>query len=117
MTQITISGHHIEVTEGLTSAVNNKFQKLLNRYPDITSINVYLSVEKHEQTAEGVIHFLGQDLVAKAKADDLYTALADLKPKLDGLLKKRKATIKDHARERIDIAQEELADDALDEAI
>lgn len=112
MTQITISGHHIEVTEGMASAVHSKFEKVLNRYSEITSFNVYLSVEKHEQTAEAVVHFLGQDLVAKAKAEDMYVALADLKPKLDSLLEKRKATIKAHAREKIDLAQESVLEEA-----
>ena len=110
MTQITITGHHIEVTEAMTSAVQNKLGKLQARYSDITSFNVYLSVEKHEQTAEAVVHFLGQDLVAKAKSDDMYAAVADLKPKLDSLLEKRKATVKDHNHTKIEAAEEPEAE-------
>ena len=112
MNQINITGHHIEVTEAMTSAVQAKLEKLLTRYSDITSVNVYLSVEKHEQTAEAVVHFLGQDLVAKAKSDDMYTAVADLKPKLDVLLQKRKATVKDHHHAKIEVAEELEAEES-----
>ena len=59
--QINITGHHVEVTEGLEQGVNKNLKKLTNHFPDIESINVILTVEKHEQVAEGIVHFLGQD--------------------------------------------------------
>lgn len=93
---INITGHHVEVTEGLKTAVNNSLNKLIKHYPDIENVNVILTVEKKEQVAEAKVHFLGQDLVATASAHDLYIAIGDLKMKLDTLLQRRKATVKSH---------------------
>ena len=97
---INITGHHVEVTEGLEQAVNKNLKKLTKHFPDIESINVILTVEKHEQVAEGIVHFLGQDLVAKASSDDMYKSLAELKDKLESLLQKRKATVKSHSHQK-----------------
>lgn len=93
---INLTGHHVEITDGLKTAAQNSLNKLIKHYPDIESINVILTVEKKEQIAEAKVHFLGQDLVATASANDLYIAIGDLKPKLESLLQKRKATIKSH---------------------
>jgi putative sigma-54 modulation protein len=106
MTQITIAGHHVEVTESMTEAVNSKLQKVLNHYPEITTLKVFLSVEKRSQTAEVVAHYLGQDLVAKATSEDLYAALTDLKSKLETSLKKRKATVKSHQSEKLELDED-----------
>lgn len=93
---INITGHHVDITEGLSTSVNNTLNKLIKHYPDIESVGVILTVEKKEQIAEAKVHFLGQDLVATASSQDLYTSIADLKMKLDALLQKRKATVKSH---------------------
>lgn len=109
---INITGHHVEITEGLKTAVNNSLNKLIKHYPDIESVNVILTVEKKEQIAEAKVHFLGQDLVATASSQDLYISIGDLKMKLEALLQKRKATIKSHPHvkpENADTADSDLA--------
>lgn len=98
--RINITGHHIEVTDGLRSAVDSSFNRLMKHYPDIDRIDVVLTVEKNEQMAESIVHFLGQDLVAKASADDLYTAISDLKGKMESLLQKRKSIMKSHSNKK-----------------
>ena len=50
--QISITGHHVEVTDGLKSAVHHTLDKLIKHYPDIENLNVILRVEKKEQIAE-----------------------------------------------------------------
>jgi len=94
---INITGHHVDITEGLNTAVNNTLNKIIKHYPDIESVDAILTVEKHEQKAEAKVHFLGQDLVATASSQDLYTSIADLKNKLEALLQKRKSTVKSHS--------------------
>ncbi len=109
--QINITGHHVEITDGLNQAVNKSLKKLISHYPDIENINVILTVEKHEQLAEGIVHFLGQDLVAKAKTDEMYKSIAELKGKLETLLQKRKATIKSHPHVKPESAESESEDE------
>ena len=98
--RINITGHHIEITEGLKSAVTGSFDKLIRHYADIDRVDVVLTVEKNEQSAEAIVHFLGQDLVARASSNDLYSSINDLKTKMESLLKKRKATIKSHGNRK-----------------
>ncbi len=98
--QINISGHHIEVTDSLKTAIHSKLKKLSTHYPDIESAHIYLNVEKHEQTAEAIVHYFGQDLVAKAKSEDLYQSIGDLSHKLESLLQRRKQTVKGHGHSR-----------------
>lgn len=98
--RINITGHHIDITDGLKSAVDSSFNKLTRHYPDIDRVDVVLTVEKKEQVAEAIVHFLGQDLVAKASTADLYSSIADLKGKMETLLQRRKATVKSHSNKK-----------------
>lgn len=107
---INITGHHVEVTEGLKTAVNSSLNKLIKHYPDIENVNVILTVEKKEQVAEAKVHFLGQDLVATASAHDLYIAIGDLKMKLETLLQRRKATVKSHPHIKPEAVEAESAE-------
>ena len=88
--QITISGHHVEITDALREVVNNKLEKQERHYDQITSITVTLSVEKQRQMADASLHIAGADLVANAAHDDMYTAIDQLTDKLDRQLIKHK---------------------------
>lgn len=88
--QITLSGHHVEITDALRDIVNNKLEKLERHYDQITSINVTLSVEKLRQKADASLHIAGADLVANAEHEDMYTAIDQLIDKLDRQLIKHK---------------------------
>ena len=98
--QINVTGHHIELTDGLHDAVIQKCKKVTSHYPDISTINVILTVDKNSQTAEATTYFLGQDIVAKASADDLYAAITDMGSKLQASLYKRKQIAKSHSHDK-----------------
>ncbi|MEL0086575.1 MAG: ribosome-associated translation inhibitor RaiA, partial [Halieaceae bacterium] len=44
--QLTVSGHHIEITDALRDHVSEKFRKLQRHIERITNIDVTLIVEK-----------------------------------------------------------------------
>lgn len=94
--QVNISGHHVEVTEAIESYINTKFERLLHHNDFITSINVFVSVEKLVQKAEASIHVSGKDIFADAESEDLYTAIDALTDKLDRQLIKHKEKLKSH---------------------
>ncbi|MCV6623150.1 MAG: ribosome-associated translation inhibitor RaiA [Cellvibrionaceae bacterium] len=94
--QITISGHHVDVTEAMHDYVNNKLEKLSRHHDRITSTNVILSVDKLIQKAEATIHVSGKDLFADASHEDMYTAIDQLSDKLDRQLIKHKEKIRAH---------------------
>ena len=88
--QITISGHHVEVTTALRDYVSEKVERLTRHANKITSINVILSVEKLIHQAEATIRFEGGEVFANADSDDMYAAIDLLTDKLDRQVIKHK---------------------------
>jgi putative sigma-54 modulation protein len=94
--QMTISGHHLDVTDPIREYVTSKFSKLERHYDHINSTTVILSVEKLSQKAEATIHVSGGELFANAEHEDLYAAIDALSDKLDRQLIKYKEKHRDH---------------------
>ncbi|GAB3372094.1 ribosome-associated translation inhibitor RaiA [Spongiibacter taiwanensis] len=88
--QITVSGHHVEVTPALRDYVNNKLSKLQRHFDNITNTDVTLTVEKLIQKAEATVHVAGADLFATCESQDMYAAIDSLTDKLDRQLIKHK---------------------------
>ncbi len=88
--QISVSGHHIEVTNPLKQYVETKLDKLERHFDRITNIRVILSVEKQRQKAESTIRIPEGEIFADAESEDLYAAIDMLADKLDRQLIKKK---------------------------
>ncbi len=91
--QLSVSGHHIDVTDALRSYVIGKFDRLERHYDHITNVHVVLSVEKLEHKAEATVHTSGADLFADATSGDLYAAIDALIDKLDRQIVKHKEKV------------------------
>ena len=94
--QLTISGHHIDVTEALREYVTTKISRLERHHDRITNTHVILSVEKLQQKAEAALHISGADLFADSESQDLYAAIDQLADKLDRQLIKHKEKHRNH---------------------
>jgi putative sigma-54 modulation protein len=94
--QITISGHHVEVTEPLREYVLSKIERLQRHSEQITKTEVTLVVEKLIQKAEATIHVAGADIFANAESEDMYAAIDLLSDKLDRQLIKHKEKSRAH---------------------
>lgn len=88
--QLSISGHHVDLTESLNTYIEQKFQKLDRHYDHITQVHVVVNVEKMLHLAEATAHISGGELFASASADDMYAAIDSLVDKLDRQLIKHK---------------------------
>jgi putative sigma-54 modulation protein len=88
--QLSITGHHIDVTDALHDYVTTKFDRLTRHYDHITNVHVVLSVEKLIQKAEATIHTSGAELFADATSEDLYAAIDALIDKVDRQIIKHK---------------------------
>jgi|TARA_B110000495_G_C22707469_1_gene416170 putative sigma-54 modulation protein len=88
--QVTISGHHVDVTSALREFINAKLEKLERHFDQISNVNVILHVEKLRQKAEATIHLAGADIVANSEHDDMYAAIDLLTDKLDRQIIKHK---------------------------
>lgn len=98
--QLTVTGHHIEVTAALRDYVENKFIKLERHFDNMTDIHCVLTVEKLVHKAEATIQLAGGTVHAESEQENMYAAIDNLADKLDRQVKKHKEKITDHrARE------------------
>lgn len=94
--QITLAGHHIEITDSLREYVTNKFTKLERHFDQINNVQVVLNVEKQLQKAEAKISLNGAEVFATAEHADMYHAIDALIDKLDRQVIKHKEKLTKH---------------------
>ncbi|HBA66991.1 ribosome-associated translation inhibitor RaiA [Methylotuvimicrobium buryatense] len=94
--QISVSGHHIEVTESLKTFVESKFEKLERHFDHVTDVHVVLTVEKLNQKAEATVQISGAKLFAEDTQEDMYVAIDKLVDKLDRQIIKHKEKTGSH---------------------
>jgi ribosome hibernation promoting factor len=98
--QLTLTGHHLDITPALREYVNSKLLRLERHFDHLMDIHCILTVEKLRHKAEATVNVGGGSLHADAKHEDMYAAIDALTDKLDRQVKKFKEKIKDHhARE------------------
>lgn len=98
---LTISGHHLEVTPALRSYVTTKLDRIIRHFDQVVDVKVLLTVEnlkekERRQRAECSIHVKGSDMFAESSHEDLYAAVDDLVDKLDRQVVRHKSRVKDH---------------------
>lgn len=98
---LTISGHHLEVTPSLRSYVTSKLDRIARHFDQVVDIRVLLTVDnmkekERRQRAECSVHVKGRDLFAESSHADLYAAVDDLADKLDRQVGRHKTRVKDH---------------------
>ncbi len=101
---LTISGHHLEVTPALRMYVTEKLDRITRHFDQVVDVKVLLSIENQKekerrQRAECNIHVKGNDLFAESAHADLYAAVDDLVDKLDRQVVRHKGRIQDHHHE------------------
>ncbi len=100
---LTISGHHLEVTPALRSYVTGKLDRITRHFDQLVDVKVLLTVENQtekdkRQRAECRIAVKGNDLFAESSHQDLYAAVDDLVDKLDRQVAKHKEKLQSHDR-------------------
>ena len=81
---ITVSGHHLDLTDALRAYVLEKMERV-ERHCDnaATNAHVILSVEKLEHKAEATLHIAGLDVHADSISHDMYAAIDTMVDKVD----------------------------------
>jgi putative sigma-54 modulation protein len=98
---LTISGHHLEVTPALRSYVTTKLDRIMRHFDQVVDVKVLLTVDNMKekdsrQRAECNVHVKGRDIFAESSHADLYAAVDELTDKLDRQVARHKTKIKDH---------------------
>ena len=94
--QLSVTGHHIEVTPPLREYVASKIEKIERHFDHVTDVHCILRVEKLRHIAEATIHVIGGTIFADSTEEDMYAAIDGLVDKLDRQIKKHKEKMADH---------------------
>jgi len=101
---LTISGHHLEVTPALREYVLTKLDRVTRHFDQVVDVNVLLTIEKlkekeRRQKAEVTLHVKGRDIFVEHAHEDLYAAIDQLMDKLDRQVVRHKDRLQDHHHE------------------
>ncbi|HEU4619325.1 MAG TPA: ribosome-associated translation inhibitor RaiA [Gammaproteobacteria bacterium] len=98
--QLTVTGHHVDVSEPLREYVKTKLARLERHFDQLTDVHCVLGIEKLMHKAEATITLAGATIHADSVQEDMYAAIDALADKLDRQIKKHKEKATDHhARE------------------
>ena len=103
---LTISGHHLEVTPALKDHVTAKLERVTRHFDQVVDIKVLLSLDnpkekEKRQRAECTIRVKGNDIHAESAHLDLYAAVDELVDKLDRQVNKHKEKVQSHDRDSV----------------
>ena len=100
---LTISGHHIEVTPALREYVTTKLERVLKHADQVLDATVVLSVDNSKekelrQKVSCATRFKGNDVFVETADADLYAAIDALSDKLARQLSRLKEKSTDRKR-------------------
>jgi putative sigma-54 modulation protein len=103
---LTISGHHLEVTPAIRQYVETKIERIKRHFEHVIDISIILSVDKFrenekQQRAEINLHVSGKNIHAESADHNLYAAIDLLIDKLDRLVMKHKTKLQRRSHEAI----------------
>jgi putative sigma-54 modulation protein len=94
--QLSVSGHHVEVTDSLRGYVETKIEKIGRHFDLVSDVHCILTVEKLRHKAEATVSVNGGTIYADAVEEDMYAAIDGLVDKLDRRVRKFKEKLADH---------------------
>ncbi len=109
---LTISGHHLDVSPALRDYVRTKLDRVTRHFDQVVDITVLLSIDKPKekelrQRAEVTLHVKGKEIFVEQCSEDMYAAVDQLVDKLDRQVQRYKEKVQNHHHEalkRIDAA-------------
>ncbi len=99
--QLTVTGHHVDITSALRDYVNSKLERLERHFDNLTHMHVVLRVEKLRHIVEADLSLNGVAIFANAEEQDMYAAIDSLADKLDRQIVRHKEKLTDHHRREV----------------
>ncbi len=99
---VTVTFRHTDSTPALKSYATDKLVHCLSKYSiGEAEVQVILSVEKLNHTAEANVHSKLYDVSAKAVTDDLYSAIDKVIDTVEVQLRKQKEKQRDYKHQSV----------------
>jgi len=98
---LTISGHHLEVTPAIREYVQSKLERITRHFDQVIDSHVILAIDnltekEKRQKAEINLRVSGKMMHVASAAQDLYAAIDMLMDRLDRQVVKHKSMVQDH---------------------
>jgi putative sigma-54 modulation protein len=96
MTKLVIQGKNIEITDAIKDYINEKIERAVNHFAQITSeVDIHLSVERnprisHSQSAEVTLYANGKVIRAEESTENMYASIDLVADKISRQLRKFK---------------------------
>ena len=94
--QLSVSGHHVEVTDSLRVYVESKLEKIARHFDLVSDVRCILTVEKLRHKAEATVNVNGGTIYADHTEEDMYAAIDGLVDRLERRVRKHKEKLVDH---------------------
>lgn len=94
--QLSITGHHVEVSESLKDYINSKMERVKRHFDHVIDAHVVLDVEKQRHKAETTLKISGSRIHAASENEDMYAAIDAMIDKLDRQVRKHKEKTTNH---------------------
>ena len=94
--QLSVTGHHVDVTTSMKVYVEKKLDRVVRHFDHVIDVHCILTVEKLEHKAEATVLVNGATIYADAIHGNMYAAIDSLADKLDRMVKKHKEKVSDH---------------------
>ena len=103
---LTISGHHLDITPALREYVTSKLERITRHFDQVVDTRVLLSIDNQKekerrQRAECTLRVKGSDVHAESSHQDMYAAIDALTDKLDRQVLKYKTKAADHGHDSL----------------
>lgn len=98
--QMSITGHHIEVTAALGSYVERRLARVVRHFDHVIDTHIVLTVDKLQHKAEATVRVCGETIHAESTDGDMYVAIDALADKLERRVRKHKEKLTDHHAEQ-----------------
>ncbi len=96
---ISVSGHHIQVTQSIREYINKRLRKIENHFQQAASVDVIMHKENTAYQLEATIHGRKMSIHASASSPDVFAAIDSLVSKLDRQVLKYKERLTSHSRD------------------
>ncbi len=108
--RLSISGHHVEISESLKEYINTKMVRVKRHFDQVIDAHVVLDVEKQRHKAETTLQISGSRIHAASEQEDMYAAIDAMIDKLDRQVRKHKEKVTDHHKRHGGMKQQQGGD-------
>ncbi|MEO9947053.1 MAG: ribosome-associated translation inhibitor RaiA [Paraglaciecola sp.] len=113
--KINVSGHHCDITEAVKESINQKLSKVASHFPTLIALDIIVTKEHGEYSAEISTKYEGSSIAVKGKGDVMYPAISQASKKLDAALKHRKGQLKSDLHAKPSCTTPEIAHEIIQE--